>query len=294
MPAGGANASAASRQRVPAWRTTGATSSRTPSSAALTPSAVDLGDAGEVEEDRRRPALELVDGAAGAGRRVDELADVPTATARATHDSGGLQRVGRRVQRLDDDAVVRRRTEAVERGVRVDFSALATAASQSSRVADALMSPGYGTPQPVAASANAAIDGKRQSGVTGPAVGVAPVPVRSWRRSIHTVGRPCRLGRLVVVVQRLGDVQQLGAGGGVEQGGEVCRARLVRADVLGGDHEVELDSEPAGAGGERRPIDVGEDDQAEPLVQLRRARRSSPGTPASSAPRRRTPPAPRR
>ncbi len=101
---------------------------------------VDLGQAGEVEQDRRRAALELLDGAPGSRRRVHDLADVPSAAATAALD--GFQRVGRGVQRLDDDAVVRRRTQAVERHVRIDLQRLGDGASQSSRVADAVMPPG--------------------------------------------------------------------------------------------------------------------------------------------------------
>ncbi len=104
------------------------------------------------------------------------------------------------------------------------------------------------------------------------AVAVAPKPVLAVAPVDPDRRQPDRGGRLVVVVQRLRDVEQLVLGDAdradrVEQGGEVLRARLVGADVLGGDDEVELDAEPLVARGERRPVDVGEDDQLEALLQ---------------------------
>ena len=87
-------------------------------------------DAGEVEQHGRRAALELLDGPAGAGGGVDALADIPTVGLRArrraaadergaAREPGGVGggRVGRRVERLDRDAVVGRRAEARERRV---------------------------------------------------------------------------------------------------------------------------------------------------------------------------------
>ena len=154
---------------------------------------VDLGEAGDVEQDRRRAALELLDGAPGSRRCVDDLADVPSAApgARAISSGAGASAAVYSGSMTMPSYVVERRRSSATSGS--TFSALATAASQSSRVADAVMAPGYGTPQPLAASAKAAIEVNRQSGVTGAAAGVAPVPVRSWRRSIHTVGRPAAL-----------------------------------------------------------------------------------------------------
>ena len=66
---------------------------------------------------------------------------------------------------------------------------------------------------------------------------VAPLPVRSWRRSDPRRRQADAGGRLVVVVERLGHVQQLArrhaeVGHPRQEGGEVGRVRLVGADVL--------------------------------------------------------------
>ena len=75
------------------------------------------------------------------------------------------------------------------------------------------------------------------------------------------------VGRLDVVAQRLGDVDVAAAVetpfvDRLEEALEVRRGRLVRVDVLGGDHRVELDAEPRrGVVEEHRPVDVRQDDQ---------------------------------
>ena len=83
----------------------------------------DLGDAGEIEHDRRGTPLELLDGSARSCRGVDDLADVPrAASSRRPHERVGC--IGGGVERLDDDAVVRRRPEPVEGGVGLDLQRL--------------------------------------------------------------------------------------------------------------------------------------------------------------------------
>ena len=74
------------------------------------------------------------------------------------------------------------------------------------------------------------------------------------------------------MVQALGHVEEPLAGDAQivdtgQQGREAERAGLVRAHVLGGDDEVEVDAEARRAAGERGPVDVREDDQAIPGVQ---------------------------
>ncbi len=125
-----------------------------------------------------------------------------------------------------------------------------------------------------AASAKAAIDGNRRSGLSarvtrlrcGAEAILAVPPVDPHGRQTNGPGR------LVVVVQRLGDVQQLvpfdaEAGDCSQQRVEVGRCRLVRTDVLGGDDGVELHAQTLVARGERLAIDVRQDDQREALVQ---------------------------
>ena len=117
------------------------------------------------------------------------------------------------------------------------------------------------------ASANAAIDGNSRSGVTDTrGSGVAPQPGRSWRRLIHTPGRPCFLAGTWSWNSDCGDMQKsvlrhVELADVVEEVVEVRVGGLVRADVLGGVDRVELDFQSLVAACEPCPVDVGEDDQ---------------------------------
>jgi predicted DNA-binding transcriptional regulator YafY len=94
---------------------------------------------------------------------------------------------------------------------------------------------------------------------------VAAVNPRRWQPE-------CR-SWFVIVEQAFGDVQQpppvdaetfeFG-----EQPHEVAEVRFVRADIIGSDDGVEGHAESFIAGGERRPVDVADDDQLELLGQL--------------------------
>ena len=171
----------------------------------------DLGDAGEVEHDRRGAPLELLDGSARSRRGVDDLANVPRA-ASSRRPQQRVRCIGSGVERLDRDAVVRRRPQPVEGGVGLQPQRLGdgvepvvsrgascarngSGSRGSARQVSAVRSGGGDSEGEAsslpAANLRAIANGERvQSGVTAAASGVAPVPARPWRRSIHTVGRP--------------------------------------------------------------------------------------------------------
>jgi len=73
----------------------------------------------------------------------------------------------------------------------------------------------------------------------------------------------------VVVEQTLRHVQQAQAvvPGVCGEHVEVALGRLVTADVLRGDDVVELDVQPLPAALEALPVDIGQDDEPEPLCE---------------------------
>ena len=79
--------------------------------------------------------------------------------------------------------------------------------------------------------------------------GVAPLPGRPWRRSIQTVVMPSRLAgtwswnRLCATCR----IRSRGEPDALERDLEVARARLVGADLLGGDDVVERHAQPRGS-----------------------------------------------
>jgi hypothetical protein len=76
------------------------------------------------------------------------------------------------------------------------------------------------------------------------------------------------LGRLVVVKEALGHVEEVGTiqshlRKAAEQSLEVRGSGLVGTDILGGDDRVEGDAKAPVAGGKGCPVDIGDDDQPE-------------------------------
>ena len=282
----------------PAWRTTGATSSRTPSSAALTPSAVisatpvrsrriDVAPRSSSSTARPGPAA-----ASTSWRTSHPPRREPRTTAAG---SGASSAVYSGSMMMPSYVVERSRSSAASGS---DFSALATAASQSSRVADALMSPGYDS-----GGGGFGERGHRREAPVGRhwrrRCGVAPVPVRSWRRSIHTVGRPaalagswswysdwatCSSSSLLTPIGRWRRAgRRSSPGSGLYE--PTSSAVITRSNSTPSRRALAAND---------AAIDVGEDDQAEPLVQpgerVGRVRERRP----VAAPTRRTPPARRR